>query len=80
MAFHIKDERADQAVRRLAARRNLSITAAVRLALENELKRDEAEDSAFLERIRDIQRQAATYPRTGLKADKAFYDDMSGDA
>ncbi len=79
MAFHIRDERADQAVRKLAARRNLSITAAVRLALENELKRDEAEDAVFLERIREIQRQAAAYPRTGLKADKAFYDELSGD-
>lgn len=79
MAFHIRDERADRAVRKLAAKRNLSITDAVRLAVENELSRDEAGDAAFLERIREIQRQAAAYPRTGLSADKAFYDELSGD-
>jgi antitoxin VapB len=79
MAFHIRDERADQAVRKLAARRKLSITEAVRVAAENELQRDETADAAFMERIREIQRQAAAYPRTGLKADKAFYDELSGD-
>jgi len=80
MAFHIRDERADQAVRRLAARRKLSITEAVRVAAENELLRDDAEDAAFMARIHEIQRQAAAYPKTGLKADKAFYDELSGDA
>ena len=79
MAFHIRDERTDEAVRKLAAHRKLSITEAVRLAAENELKRDEAEDARFMERIHDIQRQAAAYPRTGLEADKAFYDELSGD-
>lgn len=80
MAFHIRDDRADEAVRKLAARRNLSITEAVRIAAENELKRDDAEDVAFMDRIREIQRQAAAYPKTGLKADKAFYDELSGEA
>jgi len=79
MAFHIRDERADAAVRKLAASRNLSITEAVRLAAENELKRGQADDAQFMERVRDIQRQAAAYPRAGLKADKAFYDELSGD-
>lgn len=78
MAFHIRDERADRAVRKLAARRNLSITDAVRLAAENELLRDDAADAAFMERVRDIQRQAAAYPKSGLVADKAFYDELSG--
>jgi antitoxin VapB len=79
MAFHIRDERTDKAVRTLAARRNLSLTEAVRVAAESELQRDEAEDAQFMERIREIQRQAAAYERTGLKADKTFYDELSGD-
>ena len=33
----------------------------------------------MLERIRDIQERVAAYPKTGLKADKAFYDWLSGD-
>jgi antitoxin VapB len=79
MAFHIRDERTDKAVRELAARRKLTITEAVRLAAESELRRDSEEEAQFLARVRSIQRQAAAYPRTGQIADKAFYDDLSGD-
>ncbi|AMJ63071.1 type II toxin-antitoxin system VapB family antitoxin [Bosea sp. PAMC 26642] len=79
MAFHIRDDRTDRVVRQLATRRKLSITETVRLAAENELNRDSVDDEAFMARIRDIQRQAAAYPKTGLKADKAFYDELSGD-
>lgn len=78
MAFHIRDPEADRAVRELAARKGLSLTDAVKQAAQNELRLMD-QDVPFLERIRDIQRQAAAYPRTGLKADKAFYDDLSGD-
>ena len=39
MAFHIKDPATDAAVRKLAAERGISLTAAVREAVENELKR-----------------------------------------
>jgi antitoxin VapB len=31
------------------------------------------------ERIRDIQDRIAAYPDTGLEADKAFFDELSGD-
>jgi antitoxin VapB len=79
MAFHIRDKRTDEVVRELAARRGLTITDAVRLAAERELERDREPDEAFMARVRAIQRQAAAYPPTGLKADKAFYDDLSGD-
>jgi antitoxin VapB len=78
VAFHIRDAEADSAVRELAARKGLSLTDAVKQAAQNELRLMD-QDVPFLERIRDIQRQAAAYPRTGLKADKAFYDDLSGD-
>ena len=33
----------------------------------------------MIERIRDIQERVAAYPKTGFKADKAFYDWLSGD-
>jgi len=78
MAFHIRDAEADRAVRELAARKGVSLTDAVKEAAQNELRLMD-QDVPFLERIRDIQRQAAAYPRTGLKADKAFYDELSGD-
>jgi antitoxin VapB len=79
MAFHIRDERTDKAVRALAKRRGISMTEAVRVAVEGELARLAEDERPMLERIRDIQERVAAYPRTGLAADKAFYDWLSGD-
>ena len=79
MAFHIRDERTDKAVRRLAASKGVSMTEAVREAVESELSKLEDDKRPMLERIRDIQERVAARPKTGLKADKAFYDWLSGD-
>ena len=73
MALHIRSERADRLVRRLAAARGIGLTEAIELAVENELKK--VDD--FFERIRRIQERVAAYPKTGLKADKAFYDSLN---
>lgn len=77
MAFHIKDPATDAAVRKLAAERGISLTAAVRLAVEHELERGRR---PLLERVEEIIRDLEKYPLTGLKADKAFFDELSGDA
>jgi antitoxin VapB len=79
MAFHIRDPRTDKAVRELAVRKGVSMTEAVRQAVENELAKLEEDKRPMIERIRDIQERVAAYPKTGLKADKAFYDWLSGD-
>jgi len=76
MAFHIKDPATDAAVRKLAAERGISLTAAVRLAVENELQRSRR---PLIERINEIAEEYRSYPLTGLKADKAFFDELSGD-
>ena len=76
MAFHIKDPATDAAVRRLAAERGISLTAAVRLAVENELKRSRR---PLVERVDEIIRTLERSPPTGLKADKAFFDELYGD-
>lgn len=78
MAFHIRDPEADRAVRELAARKGVSLTDAVKHAVQNELVQMD-QNIPFLERIRDLQQRVAAYPKTGLKADKAFYDELSGD-
>ncbi|KPH80922.1 type II toxin-antitoxin system VapB family antitoxin [Bosea vaviloviae] len=78
MAFHIRDPEADRAVRELAARKGVSLTDAVKQAVQNELLQMN-QNVPFLERIRDLQLRVAAYPKTGLKADKAFYDELSGD-
>lgn len=79
MAFHIRDPRTDRAVRELAARKGMSMTEAVREAVESELLKLDEDKRPMLERIRDIQERVASYPKTGLKADKAFFDWLSGD-
>ena len=78
MAFHIRDPEADRAVRELAARKGVSLTDAVKQAVQNELLKLD-QNVPFLERIRDLQQRVAAYPKTGLEADKAFYDELSGD-
>ncbi len=79
MPFHIRDAATDKAVRELAARTGLSLTDAVRQAAENELRRLNQLKRPLAERVRDIQKRALAYEPTGSRADKAFYDDLSGD-
>ena len=74
MALHIRDAKADRLVRQLAAMKKIGLTEAVILAVENEVKR-----APLAERIRPIQDRIASWPSTGLVADKAFYDELSGE-
>lgn len=78
MAFHVRDPKTDSLVRELARKRGCGITEAIQLAVAEELRR-EAEKTPMRERIRALQDEVAAMPRTGLKADKAFFDDLSGD-
>jgi antitoxin VapB len=78
MAFHVRDAETDALVRKLAAREGVGLTEAVKRAVSEKLRADESE-VPVRERVRKIQEEIARYPATGLKADKAFFDDMSGE-
>jgi antitoxin VapB len=52
------------------------LTAAIREAAWNELERVESKLSRW-ERAADIRAEIASWPKTGLKADKAFFDSLS---
>jgi antitoxin VapB len=79
MPLNIRSEDVNQLAEKLAARKHINKTEAVRLALKNELRRlDEA--LPLRERLRPLQRRILARPTTGLDADKVFYDDLSGDA
>jgi antitoxin VapB len=79
MALNIRNEVVNQLAERLAARRQINKTDAVRIALENELRRlDEA--VPLRDRLRPLQQRVLSRPATGLEADKAFYDELSGSA
>jgi antitoxin VapB len=75
MVLHVRDAKTDALVRELARRRGVSITEAVREAVEDALSREEASMSLW-ERTADIRMRIANYPSTGETADKAFYDGL----
>jgi len=78
MPLNIRSEEVNQLAEKLASRTGLSKTDAVKLALENELRRlDQA--VPLRERLRVIQERIGKRPATGLDADKAFYDALSED-
>jgi antitoxin VapB len=77
MAFHIRDSETDRLARELARLQGNGITDAVKSALQAKLAA-ERNKLPLMERIKDITDEIAAAPKTGLKADKAFFDEMWG--
>lgn len=77
MAIHIRDPRTDSLVRELARKRGIGLTEAIALAVETELALERREPS-LRDKLRKLQADVASRGSTGLKADKAFFDDLSG--
>jgi hypothetical protein len=73
MPLHIKDQAATDAVRRLARIRNLTLTDAVRIACQEALERDDRA-RPIADRLAEIHARVRAAPRTGRRADKAFFD------
>jgi antitoxin VapB len=79
MAFHVRDEATDAAVRRLAKLKKKTLTATIREAVEREYARETGEDP-FMDAVTAIQEALDAISRPGgLPADKAFYDELSGE-
>ena len=79
MPLNIRSDEVNALAEKLASRIHTNKTDAVKRALENELRRlDQA--VPLWERVRALQDRVLARPPTGLEADKAFYDDLSGDA
>lgn len=77
MPLNIRSESVNELAARLAALTHVNKTEAVRIALENELKRlDDA--TALWDRLRPLRDTVSAYPDSGLAADKAFFDELSG--
>jgi antitoxin VapB len=73
MPLNIRNEVVNQLAERLASRKRINKTDAVRIALENELRRlDEA--VPLRDRLRPLQERVLSRP------DKTFYDELSGNA
>jgi antitoxin VapB len=79
MAFHVRDDATDAAVRKLAKLKKKTLTATIREAVEHEYEREYCDDN-FMKAVRQAQeRFKALGTPTGLLADKAFYDELSGE-
>jgi antitoxin VapB len=79
MTIGVRNSEAETAVRELAARLGVSLAEAIRISVINELRRMDRETVPLAERVKKLQAHLASYPKTGLKADKSFFDDLSGD-
>ncbi|WP_100121645.1 type II toxin-antitoxin system VapB family antitoxin, partial [Klebsiella pneumoniae] len=63
MPLNIRNEQVHELAEKLAARRNVNKTEAVRIALENELRR--VDDAIPLwERLKNLRNRIAAYPNT----------------
>ncbi len=83
--LQIRNRRVVELAAKLAFVRRSTKTEAVLHALENEFARIERDNAAadpvktLAERVKPIQDRVMSRPATGLDADKAFFDDLSGD-
>ncbi len=77
MPLNIRNEEVNRLADKLASIRKVSKTEAVRRALVHDLEREER-SAPLAERLRPLLDEIAAASKTGLEADKAFYDDLSG--
>jgi antitoxin VapB len=77
MPLYIKDDATADLVARLARLRGLSKQDAVKLAVQAELNRS-TEQVPLRDRLRKLWAENPLPPRTGKRAGKAFFDDLSG--
>jgi antitoxin VapB len=78
MALHIEDANTEEAFRKLAELRKVSVDEAVRAAAEETLQRDRR-NLPVEERVAAIWAVLDAAPDTGVKLDKKFYDDLWGE-
>lgn len=79
MAFHVRDAATDLAVRKLARLKGKTLTETIREAVEREYTQI-TQAPSLIERLQPIQAAFQALRRTGGRpADKAFFDDLSGD-
>lgn len=79
MPLTIASEEVDRLAEKLASQAGVSKAEAVRIALVNELARRDESLGEFADKIKPVQDALAAYPKTGPKADKAFYDSLYED-
>jgi antitoxin VapB len=81
MTIYLKDEATSRAVRKLAKLRGTTLTDAVRSAVTEALVQEGEANRRQKVRndLKALQDKFAKHTKSGLEADKAFFDDLSGD-
>ncbi len=82
MAFHVRDPKTDALVRKLARSRGIGLTEAIRESVEKSLAEDTAlhgSGQSLMDKLQPLFDKIDRLPRTGLKADKQFFDEMWGE-
>jgi antitoxin VapB len=77
MPLYIKDDATAELVARLARLRGVTKQDAVKAAVEAALK-TAIEHASVEDQLRKLWAENPLPPRTGKRADKAFFDDLSG--
>ena len=77
-ALYVKDEEAFRLAEELAEKRGLTKTAAVKLALVNELAKD-APERSFHEIMDEFRRTSPLRFKPDVVIDKAFWDELYDD-
>ncbi len=77
-ALYVKDDEAFQMAKQLAERRGLTKTAAVKLALTNELAKDQHRPSVH-EILAELRRTSSFTYDPAVVTDKAFWDSLYED-
>ncbi len=85
MSFHVRDAEVEAMVRQYAEEKRVGIDEAIKLAVSRAREAEEAlraSEQARAEKLAKMQAvvdEVSKWPRTGLKADKAFFDEMYED-
>jgi antitoxin VapB len=79
MPLFIKDDVAAALVAELASRRGVSKSEAVRQAVKAELEREKKVEPLH-QRLERFWAENPMPPRTGIEADKAFFDELWGES
>ena len=78
MGISIKNDEVEKLARALAKKHGKGLTEIVRDALAEKAAR-EASEPTLWEKLAPIRERLAKAGKTGLKADKAFYDELNGE-
>jgi antitoxin VapB len=81
MVIHVKDDETDALVRRLASLRGIGITSAIKEAVAEAIEADQknAHKAPLDEQLETLFERWDRLPRSSVKTDKAFFDDLWGE-